>query len=486
MPAKKTNRSKATRRKSQKKSDINKKLRWGLLITVAFIFALGGWFIFIKGKSNVVTITDNAPWMNPVALEIKPGETVVWKKNTPAVHPVMTLEGPEEFHSGHFTDSWSHKFEKPGIYVYVCPIHPYMQGIIGVGMPVPKEKLPKWANWPPENKPVPAGTPAIKGSGKLWVGAQFQELKNKEKPGTIVIFNTEDWSVERVIDDESLNNPHNLWQVGDNVIATNWFDLFASTFDSKTGDFKKKILAGESPAHIHANGDKIVVTLQGDDGIAILNSQTLEIDKKVRAPKGPHGHWMSADGKLMALASTEKGMISVWDTDKNEIIFQDETIESTHSDQHGSDSSKHNHSLPLMAGITPNGVHAFVATHHSGKFYAYNIANQSRIASIDIGKGPVQTVPSPDGRYVFVPVSGEGSVAVISTESWNIVKKIPNIGDGSHGVFFGKNQNGGTYAYVTNKFSLWVTVIDVEKLEVAGYLPMPDGAWGGQGVLLVQ
>lgn len=487
MPAKKATKPKTTRKKTRKKSGDKKRLKLALLAVFALAFVLIGWFIFVRNKPNVVEITDDVPWMNPVALEIDPGETVTWKKNTPAVHPVMSLDGPEEFHSGHFTDSWSHKFEKPGVYAYLCPIHPYMQGVIGVGMPVPKDKLPKWATWPPENKPVPGGTPEVSGDGKLWVGAQFHEPKDKEKPGSIVIYNTEDWSVERVIEDESLNNPHNLWQIGDDVVATNWFDLYLSVFDSKTGDFKKKILAGESPAHLHAHGDKIIATLQGDDGIAIMNPKTLEIDKKIRAPKGPHGHWMSEDGKLMALASTEKGLISVWDMEKNEIIFQDETVESDHENNHGDqDSGKHNHSMPLMAGITSNGQYAFVASHLGGKFFAYDVAKKSRIATIDIGKNPVQTVPSPDGRYVFVPLSGEGSVAVVSTETWSIVKKIPNIGDGSHGVFFGKNKNGGTYAYVTNKFSLWVTVIDVEKLEVTGYLPMPKDAWGGQGVLLVQ
>ena len=458
-------------------------LTGGLIFIVALV--VGG-FVFFGKKSVNVDIVDDPPWFQPVVLEdVKPGTKVTWHLKSPAVHPVMSLETPTgtpEIHSGHFTDTFSYTFDKLGIYVYICPIHPYMKGVVGVGQKVPKEKIPAWADWPPDYKEPPAGTPEIPGKGKIWLGAQFHKPSGKEKPGTLIVIDASNWKIEKIIEDKTLNNPHNLWEVDEKIVVANWFDLYISVFDKITGSLEKHVWVGESPAHVHAHGtDKLYVTLQGDDGVAILD-KNFEVLTKIRAPKGPHGHWMSADGKRMSLASTEKGMVTVWDTDTDKKILE----ESVGEEMIGHDQDAHTHSLPLMAGITLDGKNAFTATSNTGKFYVFDIDNNKLVKSIDIGSVPIQTVPSPDGKYVLVPLTGSGEVVVISTKDWGIVKKIPGAGFGAHGVYFGEKQDDGWYAYVSSKFATWVTVIEMDKLEIAGYIPLPKDAWGGQGILVVK
>src|SRR3989338_417367 len=191
--------------------------------------AATGYFVF-SGSKNVVKITDSAPWFFPTVLEIAPGTTVTWQLKAAAVHPVMTLEGPEEIHSGHFTREFSHTFNKSGIYVYICPIHPYMRGVIGVGTKVPQEKIPKWASWPPPPSQIPGELPPVKGAGHIWVEAQFQESETKSKPVSILIINADSWQIDEIITDESLNNPHNLWEIGGKIIVTNWIDKYLIFF----------------------------------------------------------------------------------------------------------------------------------------------------------------------------------------------------------------------------------------------------------------
>ncbi len=451
-------------------------------IIFSILLLCGGIFFgyFWSQKAKTVTITDELPWFNPALLEIETGDTVKWELKAAVVHPIMSIEAPESIRSGHFSNSWSYTFHTPGIYVYICPIHPYMKGIIGVDQKIPEEKIPIWVKeWPPANVDIPGGIPTEKGSGEVWVATQFEQVTKKEKPGTITIVNAETWEVEAVLDDPSLNNPHNLWQVGKDILVTNWFDKFLSIFDKNTKKFLKKTYVGESVAHIHAHGDhEISATVQGEDAMALLN-QDYEVSKKVRAPTGPHGHWMSADGKLMALASTEDGSFSLWDATTQKMLFTDSLGDD--SDGHG-----HNHTLPLMAGITLDSKYSFVATSGTGDFYVYDNVSQKRMKKFHIGNGPIQTVPSPDGKYVFVPLTYDSAVAVISTETWELTKVIENVGLGAHGVYFGEKQNGGWYAYISNKFTNWLTVIDLEKLEIAGYVPLGENAWGGQGVLVVE
>ncbi|OGE75443.1 MAG: hypothetical protein A3C85_03015 [Candidatus Doudnabacteria bacterium RIFCSPHIGHO2_02_FULL_48_21] len=463
---------------------MTKQHKFFLLLPLVIAAGIAGYFFLFRAKANTVTISDSAPWFFPTVLEIAPNTTVTWQLKAAAVHPVMTLEGPEEIHSGHFTRDFSHTFTKPGVYVYICPIHPYMRGVIGVGAKVPPEKIPKWASWPPPPSQIPGELPPVKGAGHIWVEAQFQESETKSKPGSILIINADSWQIDEIITDESLNNPHNLWEIGGKIIVTNWFDKYLSVFDKFSRQLVDHVLVGESPAHVMGTGDKIYVTVQGEDALAILDDE-YEILKKVRAPKGPHGHWMSEDGRIMAVASTEKGKISVWDTESDTILFEeflDDESAVSHEDMHIDE--EHNHSLPLMAGITDDGRFAFAAGNGDGKFYVFDVPGKKFVKAFDIGSGPVQTVPSPDGRFVLVPLSGSGEVAVVSTKNWTIVKKIANVGAGAHGVAYGKRQDGKWYAYVSNKFAAWITVIDMETLDIAGYIPLPPDAWGGQGILV--
>ncbi len=461
-------------------------LRWVVgMAALLLAVGLGFYFLLFSSSAQTIEIRDEAPWYFPTVLEIEPGTTVKWITRLPAVHPIMTLEGPEEIHSGHFTKEFVHTFTKSGIYIYICPIHPYMKGVIGVGMNVPSEKIPVWANWPLEAKSPPGGLPTIPGEGKIWMDAQFEKVPGMDKPGAIYVINAESWEIETIITDERLNNPHNLIPFGDKILQTNWFDKYLSVIDQSTRKIVQHIFLGESPAHVMPgmNNEKIYVTLQGDDGIAILDNQ-FNLLEKIRTPKGPHGHMMSGDGKRMALASTEKAEISVWDLETNTIIFQ-ATLSSENAMAMTGRSTIHPHTLPLMAGMTIDGRFAYAATSNEGKFYVFNVDEKKLVKVMDIGKGPIQVGLSPDGKYVVVPLTYDAAAAIISTETWELVKKIPNVGLGAHGVAFGPKLGGGHYAYISNKFTTWVTVINMESFEVAGYIPLPPAAWGGQGITVV-
>ncbi len=467
----------------------NERTDWKILLGVGvllLIVGMGSYFLFLSNPSKIIEIRDDAPWYFPAVLEIEPGTTVKWTTNLPAVHPVMALEGPEEIHSGHFTKEFVHTFSKPGIYVYICPIHPYMKGVIGVGMKIPPEKIPIWNNWPLEAKSPPGELPLISGEGKIWMDAQFEKVPGNKEPGAIYVINAETWEIEKIITDSRLNNPHNIIPFGDKMLQTNWFDQYLSVIDQATGKIVNHVLVGESPAHVMPgmNGEKIYVTLQGDDGIAILDKQ-FNLLEKVRAPKGPHGHMMSGDGKRMAVASTEKAEISVWDLETNKIIFSAPLyVDDSHTvmDEEG---KEHTHTLPLMAGMTLDGKFAYAATSNEGIFYVFDVDNKTLVKSFEIGKGPIQVGLSPDGKYVVVPLTYDAAAAIISTETWEIVQKVPNVGLGAHGVAFGPQKGGGYYAYITNKFTTWVTVINMENFQVAGYIPLPPTAWGGQGIAVV-
>ena len=92
------------------------------------------------GESQVVSLSDQAVTVEmkdnsfePQGIRVKPGTTVTWVNNDPAVHNVRQVESaflsPDINPAGMFIFS----FDKPGRYRYQCTYHhPNMNGVVFV------------------------------------------------------------------------------------------------------------------------------------------------------------------------------------------------------------------------------------------------------------------------------------------------------------------------------------------------------------------
>ena len=71
-------------------------------------------------------------FMFAMDVTVTPGSTVTWKNLDGEPHTVASSDGL--FHSPALDegDSFSFKFEKPGVYHYICSIHPKMAATVTV------------------------------------------------------------------------------------------------------------------------------------------------------------------------------------------------------------------------------------------------------------------------------------------------------------------------------------------------------------------
>jgi plastocyanin len=78
-----------------------------------------------------VNVTINN-FMFAMDVTVAPGSTVTWKNLDGEPHTVASIDGL--FHSQALDegDSYSFKFEKPGVYKYICSIHPKMNATVTV------------------------------------------------------------------------------------------------------------------------------------------------------------------------------------------------------------------------------------------------------------------------------------------------------------------------------------------------------------------
>lgn len=147
--------------------------------------------------------------------------------------------------------------------------------------------------------------------------------------------------------------------------------------------------------------------------------------------------------------------------------------------------------------------------------WAIDAASGEVLARVPVGKGPTHPIPSPDGRWVYVTNTDEGSVSMIDTTSWEVVATIPGIAEPHDGELtpdgrllylatagdntmtvvdtvarqvvqtfpVGTKPRGlavggsnGETAYVTNKGDGTLSIIDVPAGEVKATIPVGKGA----------
>ena len=110
---------------------------FGLGGALTLLLVLGGLTYWNKtaavaGETREVKI-DNYTF-SPGTLTVPVGTTVSWTNRDETVHTVVAQDAGHTFKSGGLDtdDKFSFTFDKPGTYLYICTVHPYMTGKIVV------------------------------------------------------------------------------------------------------------------------------------------------------------------------------------------------------------------------------------------------------------------------------------------------------------------------------------------------------------------
>jgi plastocyanin len=69
---------------------------------------------------------------SPMAITVPAGTTVTWKNLDGEPHTVTSADGLFRSPALDQNDTWSFRFTKPGVYRYLCSIHPRMMATVTV------------------------------------------------------------------------------------------------------------------------------------------------------------------------------------------------------------------------------------------------------------------------------------------------------------------------------------------------------------------
>ena len=369
----------------------------------------------------------------------------------------------------------------------------------------------------------PLFKPDTPGVGEVWVDLQYEMTAGKSKPGTATAVNAENWTVAKKfgLPEINMNNPHNMWtdRAQKLIYQTQWFSNKLTVFDRATGAHIRSIEVGDAPAHVmtRVDTDQIHVGLNGADSVVELAPGATKIDRviPVQAPgekqTQPHAHGMSADGKIMVTPNSNTD-------DTTQIDVPSGTITQ----------KPHTGHLPIAAWVHPDGRSYYASNFLEGSVSCVSTGKEPACAdgkakkvkqmkidlmanyNQDTGAitGPmgglnIQTPVSPDGKFVLQANTLTATITFIDVATNDLVKALP-CEAGCHGINFGAKKGGGYYAYVSNKFSNTMDIIDPDPngdgsakdakivgrtlLEAAAGTAMDDTVsnypgQGGQGVL---
>lgn len=97
------------------------------LIAAAGVMVLSS--AMARAEDTTVAISN---FMFGMDVTVTVGSTITWKNLDEEPHTVVSVEGVFRSPALDEGDSYRFKFDKPGVYPYICSIHPQMRAVITV------------------------------------------------------------------------------------------------------------------------------------------------------------------------------------------------------------------------------------------------------------------------------------------------------------------------------------------------------------------
>jgi plastocyanin len=482
-----------------------------------------------SGAADTMHLTDDAgAWFRseatgtPVSI-IDPGDRVDFKINdcctntrhtvTLIIKPVASTISMDQDKSQKGTLSL--EFDVPGVYVFVCKIHPYMTAVVAVRdangaipdvtsgslpfighlgipslgantvlsvittiAPTDADKLAKWDILGPADEVIP-GVPGV---GEVWIDTQFETVPGQAdsggvpKPGTITVVDAATFRVEREINglgaEGMWNNPHNIWADFSlsSIYNSNWFGKWVNKIDRTSGQILDSVKVGEAPTHVITipvegspqlgwltvplSAEKDLAKVEdGPDGLSVVDSHETGAGEN-----NPHGHWLTCGaGDRTIVPNVFQGVgvagsISILDTVSGDVLQ-----EFTHDP---SDPIRSALLMPLAVGeCHVDGINtAYVANAVSGFVTVIDVDALALVGNI-----PVTLTPDgQSGLDLFHTLQVPIQTPVSPDEKW-VATAVLSL---------------TTVPRSTTGSPDHVAIIDTETNSVVAYVPTPAGTHG--------
>ena len=195
-----------------------------------------------------------------------------------------------------------------------------------------------------------------------------------------------------------------------------------------------------------AYSDYIFVSNENSDSITILDEKNRKIIKSISTGGRPRDMKFSKDKTKLYIVVSEENHIAILNLNKLKITGYIKT---------GDD--------PEIFDISPNGKLLAVSNEDDNELTIIDLSTKKILKSIqNVGVEPEGVNFSPDGRYVYVTSEGTNSVIIIDPWKQEIINEILVGNRPRRGIFV----NEGSEYWVSNELNGSVTIINTKNFEI--------------------
>ena len=195
-----------------------------------------------------------------------------------------------------------------------------------------------------------------------------------------------------------------------------------------------------------AYSDYIFVSNENSDSITILDEKNKKIIKSISTGGRPRDMKFSKDKTKLYIVVSEENHIAILNLNKLKITGYIKT---------GDD--------PEIFDISPNGKLLAVSNEDDNELTIIDLSTKKILKSIqNVGVEPEGVNFSPDGRYVYVTSEGTNSVIIVDPWKQEIINEILVGNRPRRGIFV----NEGSEYWVSNELNGSVTIINTKNFEI--------------------
>jgi len=244
------------------------------------------------------------------------------------------------------------------------------------------------------------------------------------------------------------------------LFVLNSLDATVSVIDPVTWAETSRIPTGKEPHHLYLTPDEksLIIANALGDSLTFIDPRTAEVQRTVRGIVDPYHLRFTPDMKWLITAGNRLNHVDFYGWDGKDLTLVKRVATGR---------------TPSHLWIDSASRRVYASMQDSDELVAMDIATQTIVWRTPTGAMPADVYGSPDGRQLFVGLTGGDGVEVfdISGPQPRSVKVIKT-GNGAHAF---RAAGDGRHLYVSNRVANSISKINMQTGEVVANYPAPGG-----------
>ncbi len=249
------------------------------------------------------------------------------------------------------------------------------------------------------------------------------------------------------------------------IFVLNSLDANVSIIDPVSYTEIRRVPTGKEPHHLYLSPDEksLLVANALSDSLTLLDPKTGAVQRVIEGIVDPYQLRFSPDMKWFLTAANRLNHVDIY--------------QSTPSPKGGVDLKLVKRvttaKTPSHLNIDSRSTVAYVTMQDSDEMVAIELATQTILWRIRVGKMPADVYVTPDDRHVLIGLTGDRYVEVydVSGPKPQLVKRIET-GNGAHAF---RSWGDKRHVLVSNRAGNSISRIDLQSWKVVANYPAPGG-----------